>query len=206
MVGICDKLRAMKYLLIIYVEDETYEAERHLALGTQDSAEILAKMEYDWYTEDDLHTAPLYAGRAVLPYLLTGNVRSANKSLLIFTSKLGNSKELGVQEVSSKLSDLRVYPSLPLLNFLGLLLLSVQRGSADLFRQLKSHYGTHLKEVPAWNEALDQIGQMYFGIKIPTQSNPLFDMMGSLLMGGRGGGAPKQGRGTASPALPPGPD
>jgi hypothetical protein len=206
MVGICGKLRAMKYLLIMYVEDETYEAERHLALGTQDSAEILAKMEYDWYTEDDVHTAPLYAGRAVLPYLLTGNLRSANKSLLIFTSKLGNSKELGVQEVSSKLSDLRVYPSLPLLNFLGLLLLSVQRGSADLFRQLKSHYATHLKEVPAWSEALDQIGQMYFGIKIPTQSNPLFDMMGSLLMGGRGGGTPKQGRGTASPALPPGPD
>jgi golgi to ER traffic protein 4 len=175
-------------------------------LGTQDSAEILAKLEYEWYTEDDAHTAPLYAGRAVLPYLLTGNLRSANKALLIFTSKLGNSKELGVQEVSSKLSDLRVYPSLPLLNFLGLLVLAVQRGNADLFRQLKSHYATHLKDIPAWSEALDQIGQMYFGIKIPTQSNPLFDMMGSLLMGGRGGGAPKRGSGTASPALPPGLD
>jgi hypothetical protein len=53
---------------------------------------------------------------------------------------------------------------------------------------------------------LEQIGQMYFGIKIPSQSNPLFDMMGSLLMGGRGGGAaPKPGRTIGSPA-PPGVD
>jgi golgi to ER traffic protein 4 len=197
-----------EHILMGCTEDEAYDAERHLVLGTQDSPEILAKLEYDWYTEDDSHTAPLYAARAIIPYLLTGNLRSANKALLIFTSQLGNSKELGVQEVSSKLSDLRVYPSLPLLNFLGLLLLAVQRGSPDLFRQLKSHYATHLKEVPTWNESLDQIGQMYFGIRIPTQSNPLLDMMGSFLMGGRGGGSetPKQGRGTASPAIPPGVD
>lgn len=192
----------LRTVLIAAIEDETYEAEKHLVLGTQDSPELLANLEYDWYSEDDSHTAPLYAGRTVLPYLLIGNLRAANKAFLLFTSKLGKSKELGVQEVSSKLSDLRVYPSLPLLNFLGLLLLAVQRGSPDLFRQLKSHYATHLKDVPAWSDALEQIGESYFGIKIPTQSNPLMDMMGSLLMGGRGGGAPKPGR-TNSPALPP---
>ncbi|KAF2669481.1 DUF410-domain-containing protein [Microthyrium microscopicum] len=185
-------------------EDEPYEAEKHLILGTQDSPEILVKLEYDWYLEDDSHTAPLYAARAILPYLLTGNLRAANKSLLLFTSKLGQSSQnLGVQEVSSKLSDLRVYPSIPLLNFLGLLLLAVQRGSADLYRQLRSHFQVHLKDVPAWNEALNEIGQMYFGIKVPSQSNPLFDMMGSMLMGGRGGGgaAKKGGKGPGTPAL-----
>jgi len=166
---------------------------------------VLAKLEFDWYTEDDAHTAPLYAARAVFPYLLTGNLRAANKALLIFTSRLGNTKQLGVQEVSSKVSDLRVYPSLPLLNFLGLLLLAVQRGSSDLFRQLKSHYSTHLKDVHAWEEALEQLGQMYFGIRIPTQGNPLMDMMGSFLMGGKGSGTPKSSRGGASPA-PPGVD
>jgi hypothetical protein len=41
-----------------------------------------------------------------------------------------------------------------------------------------------------WNEALDQIGEMYFGIKMPKQGNPLFDMMGSMF-GGMGGAAPK---------------
>ena len=117
-------------------------------------------------------------------------MRAASQSLLLFTSRLGQ-QNLGVQEVSSQRSDVRVYPTLPLLNFLGLLLLAVQRGSADLFRQLKKHYAANLKDVPAWNDALDQIGEMYFGIKIPSQTNPLFDMMGSLLMGGGGKQKPK---------------
>ncbi|KAJ9665010.1 hypothetical protein H2201_004874 [Coniosporium apollinis] len=173
-------------------EDEAYDAERHLVLGTRDSPERLARLEYDWYTEDEPHTAPLYVARAVLPYLLTGNMRSANQSMLLFTGRLQKEKGgLGGQEVSSPKSEIRVYPSLPLLNFLSLLLLAVQRGSADLFRQLKSHYAVHLKEVGTWDEALAQIGEMYFGIKIPSQTNPLMDMMGNMLMGGGLGGAPK---------------
>lgn len=32
-----------------------------------------------------------------------------------------------------------------------------------------------------WDDALAQIGEMYFGIKIPRQGNPLFDMMGSMM-------------------------
>jgi golgi to ER traffic protein 4 len=186
--------------LLTETEHEAYEAEKHLILGTKDSPETLANMEFEWYKLDALHTAPLYAGRAILPYLLVGNLRGANKAFLIFTRSLGTGKELGVQEVSSKLSDLKVYPSLPLLNFLGLLLLAVQRGAADLYRQLKSHYAIHLRELSAWSDALDQIGELYFNIKITKQTNPLFDMMGSLLMGG--GGGPKSG-GRGAPALPP---
>lgn len=142
-------------------------------------------MEYEWYLEDESHTAALYAGRAVLPYLLVGNVRDASKSLRLFTSRLSESnKNLGVQDVASNSSDLRVYPSLPLLNFVGLLLLAVQKGSADVFRQLKSHYAPHLKDVAGWNDALDLVAEMYFGIQKPRQGNPLFDMMGSMFGGG----------------------
>ena len=173
-------------------------------LGTQDSAEVLAKLEFRWYKDDAASTAAQYAARAVLPYLLIGNLRAANKSLLLFTSALGGAggEQLDVFEVSSKMSDLRVYPGAPLLNFLGLLLLAAQRGSADLFRQLRSHYAKDLARA-GWDEALAQIGQMYFGIKVPTQANPLLDMMGSLFMGGKGAGGKKQGRGDASPAPPP---
>ena len=139
-----------------------------------------------------MHTAALYAARAVFPYLLTRNVRSANKAYIIFTSRLSTvNKSLGVQDVSSSTSDVRIYPSLPLLNFLGLLLLAVQRGSADLFRLLGKHYAAHIKDVGIWDDALAQIGELYFGIKIPRQGNPLFDMMGSMLFGG-GGGAPQK--------------
>ena len=174
-----------------YIDAEPYEAERHLALGTKDSPEQLARVEYDWYMQDDSHTAALYAARAIFPYLLTGNLRSANKAHLIFTSRLSASnKSLTVQEVSGKSSDARLYPSLPLLNFLGLLLLAIQRGSADLYRQLAKHYAPYVKEVGIWDDALAQIGEQYFGIKIPRQGNPLFDMMGSMLFGG-GGASPK---------------
>ena len=180
-------------------DHEPYDAERHLALGTKDSAEKLAQVEYEWYTQDESHTAALYAARAIFPYLLTGNLRSANKAHLIFTSRLSASnKSLTVQEVSSSSSDMRVYPSLPLLNFLGLLLLAIQRGSADLYRQLAKHYAPYIKEVGIWDDALAQIGEMYFGIRIPRQGNPLFDMMGSMLFGG-GGGSPKPSTPKATP-------
>lgn len=65
--------------------------------------------------------------------------------------------------------------------------MSVERGDPSLFRQLKSHYSSHLNEAN-WSEALEQIGEMYFGIKIPRQGNPMFDMLGSMLGGGFGGG------------------
>ena len=172
------------------LDHQPYDAERHLALGTKDSPEQLAKVEYEWYTQDEPHSAALYAARAIFPYLLTGNLRSANKAYLIFTSRLSASnKNLMVQEVSSSSSDMRVYPSLPLLNFLGLLLLAIQRGTSDLYKQLAKHYAPYLKEVTAWGDALAQIGEMYFGIRIPRQGNPLFDMMGSMM---GFGAAPKQ--------------
>jgi len=178
----------------LYAEEhDAYDAERHLALGTKDSPEVFAKLEYEWYTQDDSHTAALYAARAVFPYLLTGNVRDATKSLRLFTSRLTEAnKNLSVQDVSSNSADMRIYPSLPLLNFLGLLLLAVQKGSADLYRQLKSKYAALIKEVGIWDEALTSVGEMYFGIQRPRQGNPLFDMMGSMFGGGAGGPAKPQ--------------
>ncbi len=193
---------------IVWIDLEPYDAERHLLLGTQDSASILASLEYSWYEADDAHTAPLYCARGVLPYLLTGNLRSANKFFLLFSSQLAKKPNLSMQPVSTKSSELRVYPGLPLLNFLGLLLLSVERGDPSLFRQMKSHYAGNLLEVN-WSEALDQIGEMYFGIKIPRQGNPMFDMLGSMLGGGfGGGGGAKKGLGgrSSAPAAAPGLD
>ncbi|KAM5433390.1 hypothetical protein McanMca71_007447 [Microsporum canis] len=170
-------------------ENEPYDAERHLAFGTVESAETLGKLEYNWYTYDAQHTAGIYCCRAVFPYLLTGNILNANKAFLVFTRLLSTSesgKALGVQEVSSQQNDVRVYPSLPLLNFTNLLLLAIQRGTPDLFRQLLKQYQSHIKEAGEWDHALAHIGELYFGIKIPKQSNPLMDMMG-MFFGGPSG-------------------
>ncbi|KAF7714104.1 Uncharacterized protein PECH_000350 [Penicillium ucsense] len=191
----------------VYAEDnEPYDAEKHLVLGTSESAETLARLEFEWYTHDDPHTAALYASRAVFPYLLTGNVRSANKALLIFTSRLSTANPtLGVQNVSSSNSDIRLYPALPLLNFLGLLMLTIQRASGDLFRQLTAHYAAQIREVGIWDDMLAQIGEQYFSIKVPRQGNPLLDMMGSMFFGGgqSQGQGPAGGRSAKRVAAPP---
>ncbi|KAI0810612.1 hypothetical protein GGR55DRAFT_116281 [Xylaria sp. FL0064] len=176
----------------LYAEEhEAYDAEKHLLLGTKDSAEVLARMEYEWFKEDEAHTAAQYAGRAVLPYLITANVRAANTCYRVFTSALSDDKQshLGTQDVSSNSADLRVFPSIPLLNFLGLLLLAIPRGNPDLYKQLTAKYANHLKELEMWNEALDIIAEIYFGITKPRQSNPLMDMMSGFF----GGGAPAGG-------------
>ena len=180
----------------LYAEEhEADEAERHLILGTKDSPETLIRMEYEWYKQDDSHTAPIYAARAILPYLLVANVRAANTSYRAFISTLSaENKTLSVQDVSSQGSDIRIFPSLPLLNFLGLLLLAVQKGSPDLFRQLKAKYASNVSELGgAWDSALEMIAEMYFGIQRPRQSNPLFDMMGSLFGGAAPGGGGRSG-------------
>lgn len=77
-----------------------------------------------------------------------------------------------------------VYPSLPLLNFIGLLLVSAQRGSPDLFRQLTSHYAHAIEETEGWDRPLVHIGEIYFEVRVPRQSNPLMDMMGMMFGGG----------------------
>ncbi|KAH7386873.1 hypothetical protein DE146DRAFT_665881 [Phaeosphaeria sp. MPI-PUGE-AT-0046c] len=181
---------------------EPYEAERHLVLGNQDSPSALASLEYSWYEADDSHTAPLYCARGVLPYLLTGNLRAANKFFLLFTSFLSKKPGLNTQQISTSSSDLRIYPTLPLLNFIGLLLRSVERGDPSLFRQLKSHYATDLKEV-TWTEALDTLGEMYFGIKIPRQGNPMLDMLGGMFGGGGFGGGGSGAKSSSAKGIAP---
>ncbi|KAJ4249467.1 hypothetical protein NW762_012322 [Fusarium torreyae] len=172
----------------LYAEEhDTYEAEKHLILGTKDSPEVLTKMEYTWYREGEPHLAALFAGRAVLPYLLVGNVRAANTCYRLFTSSLSNDNpNLGVQDVSSSAGDIRVFPSLPLLNFLGFLLLAIQRGAPELYRALVSKYATQINEAGSWSEALEMVGEMYFGLSKPRQSNPLMDMMSGFFGGGGG--------------------
>lgn len=176
-----------------------------MVLGTKDSADLLANMEYEWYKEDDSHTAALYAARAVFPYLLVGNVRDASKALKQFTAQLRTANpNLASSEVSGTTSAATIYSSLPLLNFLSLLMLAVTKGSADLFRQLTRQYAMHLKEVGgAWDEALEGVAEMYFGISRPRQGNPLMDMMGSMFGAPPAQKKPPPRRVGAAPQAPP---
>ncbi|EXJ80535.1 hypothetical protein A1O1_08681 [Capronia coronata CBS 617.96] len=196
----------------VYAEEgQVYDAERHLILGTPESAPILASLHYTWYTLDQPHLAPIYASRSVLPYLVVGNLASANAALATFTSLLtaSNPALLAMSqplESSKSGLSLRIFPSIPLLNFLALLLLAAQKGDASLFRQLAKYFAPHLKDTEGlWSDALANIGEIWFGIRIPRQGgNPLFDMMGSMLFGGGGGGSAGAGA-KGTPKLTPAP-
>jgi len=174
--------------MLTTTDGEAYDAERHLLFGTSVSPPILASLHYQWYATDSPHLAPVYASRSVLPYLVLGNLASATSAFSTFTSQLTtNNPGLLTQPLDSAKSSTRIFPSLPLLNFLGLLLLAAQKGDSALFRQLVKHYAPHLKDTEGlWKEALANIGEIWFGIRIPKQGNPLFDMMGSMLFGGGG--------------------
>jgi len=174
--------------LIFASEGEAYEAEKHLLLGqTPQSVQPLANLHYQWYREDSPHTAAIYASRSVLGYLVLGNLQAATTAMAVFTSQLLSSNAgIPTQTIESSKSSVRIFPSLPLLNFLSLLLLAVQKGDKALFQQLAKHYAAHLKDVSElWSDPLAQIGEIWFGIRIPRQGgNPLFDMMGSMMFGG----------------------
>ncbi|KAL2426644.1 hypothetical protein ABEF95_011183 [Exophiala dermatitidis] len=195
----------------VYAEEgEVYDAERHLILGTRESAPILASLHYNWYKLDQPHLAAIYASRSVLPYLLVGDLGSANLALSTFTSHLTTSNPALLamsQPLESSKSglSLRVFPSIPLLNFLALLLLAAQKADAGLFRQLAKYYASHLKDTEGlWSDALANIGEIWFGIRMPRQGgNPLFDMMGSMLFGGGGGAASSPAAKAGTPKLPP---
>jgi len=190
----------------LYAEEgEAYDAERHLLLGTPASAPILASLHYTWYSLDSPHLAALYASRSVLPYLVLGNLASASAAFSTFTSRLTSSNPtLFTQTIDSAKSTVRVFPSLPLLNFLSLLLLAAQKGDSSLYKQLAKHYAVHLKETEEiWGDALANIGEIWFGIKIPKPfGNPLMDMMGSMMFGGSATPKPATPRaGTPKPKI-----
>ena len=66
----------------------------------------------------------------------------------------------------------------------------MQKGDSGLFKTLGKHYVVHLRETEElWKESLANVGEIWFGIRIPRQGgNPLMDMMGSMLFGGGGSG------------------
>ena len=185
--------------------DDVYEAERHLVLGTRASIPRLVEMHYHWYAADSPHLAAIYASRSVLPYLILGNLSYANECFALFLTRLtsSNPKDLYVQSIDSAKTHLRVFPSLPLLNFLSLLLLACQKADASLFKQLAVHYTFHLKDLDyVWSAALATIGEVWFGPRPArhTGGNPLLDMMGGMgdMFFGGGGGSSSSNTGSGT--------
>lgn len=125
-----------------------YAAEKHLLLGTKASPPVLAKLLYDYFLEDSPHTAGMYISRAVLPYLCLQNLRDAQVSLKAFIELLLAGRKVPPHNM---VEGVEVFPSLPHINFLSLLLVACQRGAPEFFNGLKTQYAHALGEVP-WND------------------------------------------------------
>ncbi|KAJ1952262.1 hypothetical protein IWQ62_006263, partial [Dispira parvispora] len=72
-----------------------------------------------------------------------------------------------------------------MLNFCQLLLLTVEHQAKDVFLKLRRDYPVDwAKSGPTVNQLLDTIGQLYFNIAAPRNTNPLQDIMSAFFGGG----------------------
>ncbi|KAK9370058.1 hypothetical protein V1509DRAFT_618422 [Lipomyces kononenkoae] len=168
-------------------EDQPYDAEKFLLLGTKDSPIVLAQLLYEWFSEDpEVGTAPFYISRAVLGYLTVGNIRGARQALDHYLSNfIASGRTTPPKTLSVAGDEIVEFAQLPLLNFLQLLIRTCQRQNADLFKRLRFRYKNDIKEAfdCGVDEALAKIGERFFGIAVRTQGNLLQDLMGSLFSG-----------------------
>ena len=86
----------------------------------------------------------------MLPYLCLQNLRDAQASLTTFVNLLLDGDNIPPH---SLIEGVEIFPLLPHLNFLSLLIVACQRGAPEFFQQLKKQYAQSLQEVP-WDEVL----------------------------------------------------
>ncbi|KAH8977481.1 cytoplasmic protein [Lactarius hatsudake] len=165
---------------LLHKENDFVGAEPHLlAAGTRDSARLLAQVYFDWAkASNSLEShAGTFALRAVLPYLLNGNILAARTSLGAFISYITFTPD-------------------PLLNFAQLAVRSVQRATGAQNKTAREAWirlcGTYqsrsaLLAQPEIRVVLDELGTLYFDLQPPrtANANPFGDIMSSLF-----GGAP----------------
>jgi hypothetical protein len=88
------------------------------------------------------------------------------------------------------------------LNFTQMVLLTVQRDAAALFKELKSTYAPMYHQHAGFDDLIDDIGAAFFNIQKPRkQGNMMQDLMNSLFAGGGGPPAPRQVAGSPSLGL-----
>lgn len=90
----------------------------------------------------------MYLSRAVLPYLCLQNLRDATAALHTFVQLLLAGENVPLH---NRVEGVDVFPSLPLVNFLSLLVAACRVGAPEFFNGLKRQYAHNLDEVP-WND------------------------------------------------------
>ncbi|CAB4434396.1 unnamed protein product [Rhizophagus irregularis] len=170
----------------LFWKDKMYhEAEPHFLAGNAESSKSYGKMLAEWSGKDHPSKRGAYIARAVLQYLCLRSIREAKTSFDTFIAEIDSSIKSGTAQYQPTLTgdkiEVAIY-SLSLLNFLQLLILTVQRDAADLFINLRNKYKNDLSIEPSFDELLNKIGEIFFNLRTqrPQQFNLIQDLMNSL--------------------------
>uniref|UniRef100_A0A4W4H8T2 Golgi to ER traffic protein 4 homolog n=2 Tax=Electrophorus electricus TaxID=8005 RepID=A0A4W4H8T2_ELEEL len=171
--------RLHQLLAVILWKEQNYSESRYHFLHSSDG-EGCAQMLVEYSAARGFRAeVDMFVAQAVLQFLCLKNKSSA---LVVFTTYTQKhpSIEKGPPFVQ------------PLLNFLWFLLLAVEGGKLAVFTVLCEQYQPSLKRDPMYNEYLDRIGQLFFGVP-PKQSSSYGGLLGNLLNSLMGSGEDEEG-------------
>ncbi|KAM4024669.1 Golgi to ER traffic protein 4 homolog [Anomaloglossus baeobatrachus] len=152
--------------ITLWKEQNYYESRYHFLHSSDGEGCANMLVEYS-STRGYRSEVDMFVAQAVLQFLCLKNKSSASVVFTTYTEK-HPSIEKGPPFVQ------------PLLNFIWFLLLAVEGGKLTVFTVLCEQYQPSLKRDPMYNEYLDRIGQIFFGVP-PKQSSSYGGLLGNLL-------------------------
>lgn len=166
-------------LAVTLWKEQNYSESRYHFLHSSDG-EGCAQMLVEFSASRGFRSeVDMFVAQAVLQFLCLKNKNSASVVFSTYTEK-HPSIEKGPPFVQ------------PLLNFIWFLLLAVDGGKLTVFTVLCEQYQPSLKRDPMYNEYLDRIGQLFFGVP-PKQSPSYGGLLGNLLNSLMGSGEDDDG-------------
>uniref|UniRef100_A0A2K5KX44 Guided entry of tail-anchored proteins factor 4 n=1 Tax=Cercocebus atys TaxID=9531 RepID=A0A2K5KX44_CERAT len=174
-------------LLTLWWEQNYCESRYHF-LHSADG-EGCANMLVEYSTSRGFRSeVDMFVAQAVLQFLCLKNKSSASVVFTTYTQK-HPSIEDGPPFVE------------PLLNFIWFLLLAVDGGKLTVFTVLCEQYQPSLRRDPMYNEYLDRIGQLFFGVP-PKQTSSYGGLLGNLLSSLMGSSEQEEGEESPSDGSP----
>lgn len=155
------------------------------------SAKLLASMLEQWSVADNgdqnsLATVIMYLVRVIFKQLLAKRPDNATLCFKFFIDSYNSSLTVvDKAEVEGAPESFQVFKH-PLMNFLQLLLVSIERRSVETFKSTKSRYGQVLQQVyPESEKLFVEIGKMYFNIhpQTPMGQLNLNNLLGAMFGG-----------------------
>ncbi|KAF9583648.1 hypothetical protein BGW38_008944 [Lunasporangiospora selenospora] len=172
--------------LLFWKEKDYGQAEAHLLVGTQESAEALGFVLFEWSEQEPSHDKGAYLLRGVLQELAQMNLRDANTVYKTFVERLPASYLASEQKLPSgskkTKSTIQTFKS-SLLNLTQILLLACETGDPMTYKQITARYKGVMSMDENFGALITTIGELFFGVQAPRQANMLADLMSSLFAG-----------------------